>query len=78
MTLSSCGWGDTEARHGLCVHVLVLAQAVYHPSEGYGHTYSTMSWAGLMGAITGYSSANIAISEKGTQWHDGGVVRYLF
>ncbi len=37
---------------------------MFHPSAGYGHTYSTMGWTGLIGAITGYSSAEIAISEK--------------
>lgn len=37
---------------------------VYHPAEGYGHAYSVVGWAGLLGAISGYSSANMAISEK--------------
>jgi hypothetical protein len=42
----------------------VSAQAVFHPSAGYGHAYSTMGWSGLIGALTGYSSADVAISEK--------------
>lgn len=37
---------------------------VYHPGPGYGQTFSSMSWAGMMGAITGYSAAQMAISEK--------------
>lgn len=37
---------------------------VYHPAEGYGHAYSVVGWAGMLGAISGYSSANMAISEK--------------
>ena len=48
-----------------CRCLLRLVQSVFHPSAGYGNTYSTMGWAGLIGAITGYSSSQIAISEKG-------------
>eukprot|EP01138_Halocafeteria_seosinensis_P011254 gb/GECG01011496.1/.p1 GENE.gb/GECG01011496.1/~~gb/GECG01011496.1/.p1 ORF type:complete len:448 (+),score=37.37 gb/GECG01011496.1/:1-1344(+) len=36
----------------------------YHPSEGNGHNFTIFTWAGLVGAITGYSSANMGISEK--------------
>jgi isopenicillin-N N-acyltransferase like protein len=38
--------------------------ATFHPAPGTGFTHTTMSWAGLVGAITGYSSSGLAISEK--------------
>lgn len=37
---------------------------VYHPEKGDGHAFAAMSWAGLVGTITGYSSAKVGISEK--------------
>eukprot|EP01130_Rhizamoeba_saxonica_P002004 TRINITY_DN11815_c0_g1_i1.p1 TRINITY_DN11815_c0_g1~~TRINITY_DN11815_c0_g1_i1.p1 ORF type:complete len:425 (-),score=97.09 TRINITY_DN11815_c0_g1_i1:25-1299(-) len=37
---------------------------VYHPSEGYGHDFSVLSWAGFVGALTGMSSAPFGICEK--------------
>ncbi|CAE7857396.1 dcd1A [Symbiodinium sp. KB8] len=43
---------------------------VYHPST-QGHTFSTLSWAGLLGSITGYSAANIGVSEKVWLHYDG-------
>lgn len=36
----------------------------YHPLVGDGHAFSVLTWAGLVGAVTGYSSADIGISEK--------------
>lgn len=45
--------------------------AVYHPAAGYGQTFASMGWAGLMGSITGYSSAQMAISEKVWLHYDG-------
>eukprot|EP00010_Vexillifera_abyssalis_P002857 CAMPEP_0201552088 /NCGR_PEP_ID=MMETSP0173_2-20130828/13637_1 /ASSEMBLY_ACC=CAM_ASM_000268 /TAXON_ID=218659 /ORGANISM="Vexillifera sp., Strain DIVA3 564/2" /LENGTH=441 /DNA_ID=CAMNT_0047962507 /DNA_START=21 /DNA_END=1346 /DNA_ORIENTATION=+ len=45
---------------------------VYHPDNGtqpsavqpYGHDFSTVGWAGLIGALTGFSSAPVGICEK--------------
>jgi len=37
---------------------------VYHPSADNGHPYSVVSWSGFIGAITGYSSAPLALSQK--------------
>lgn len=36
----------------------------YHPQEGNGHSYTVVGWVGLVGAITGWSSAGVGISEK--------------
>jgi len=36
---------------------------VYHPSD-YGHAFAEMSWAGFVGALTGFSSASVGICEK--------------
>lgn len=44
---------------------------VYHPEEGQGHSFATMGWAGFLGAITGFSSANVAVSEKVWLAYDG-------
>jgi hypothetical protein len=35
---------------------------VYHPNEGAGHPFSVVSWAGFVGAVTGYSSAPVVRS----------------
>ena len=35
----------------------------YHPTDG-GHDFSILTWAGLVGAITGFSSAGMGVSEK--------------
>eukprot|EP01094_Clydonella_sp_ATCC50884_P006231 TRINITY_DN1529_c0_g1_i1.p1 TRINITY_DN1529_c0_g1~~TRINITY_DN1529_c0_g1_i1.p1 ORF type:complete len:435 (+),score=137.22 TRINITY_DN1529_c0_g1_i1:29-1306(+) len=35
---------------------------VYHPEDG--HDFATLGWAGFIGALTGYSSAPIALCEK--------------
>lgn len=37
---------------------------VYHPQDSNGHAFSTMGWAGFIGAMTGYSSAPIGLCEK--------------
>lgn len=36
---------------------------VYHPSEE-GHSFSVLSWTGLVGAITGYGNGDLGICEK--------------
>lgn len=36
----------------------------YHPANGTGYDFTTMTWSGLVGAITGYSSSGMAVSEK--------------
>jgi hypothetical protein len=38
--------------------------ATFHPAPGAGVPFTTLSWAGLVGAITGMSSSGLAISEK--------------
>jgi len=40
------------------------AVVVYHPNQGNGHPFSVVTWLGLVGAITGYSSAPLGICEK--------------
>jgi len=40
------------------------AVIVYHPNAGNGHPYAILSFTGFIGAITGYSSARVGISEK--------------
>jgi len=42
---------------------------VYHPNEGDGHPFFTMSFQGFMGGLTGASS-NLAISEIGVGYPD--------
>lgn len=37
---------------------------VYHPNEGNGHAYAVLTWSGFVGAITGYSSAEVGVCEK--------------
>jgi len=39
------------------------AVLVYHPLEGDGHSFTTLTWAGFIGALTGYSGYT-GISEK--------------
>ncbi|EGG23789.1 hypothetical protein DFA_05925 [Cavenderia fasciculata] len=41
---------------------LVPAIFVYHPTEG-GHEFTTVSWAGFIGSLTGYSG-HMGVSEK--------------
>jgi len=36
---------------------------VYHPTDS-GHPFAVVSWAGLVGAITGFSNAQVGICEK--------------
>jgi len=43
---------------------------VYHPTDG-GHPFSVLSWTGLVGAITGFSDAQVAICEKVWYGYDG-------
>jgi len=37
---------------------------VYHPNKGNGNTFSILSWAGFIGALTGYSSSPFGVCEK--------------
>jgi len=37
---------------------------IYHPNQGNGHAFSTLGWTGFIGALTGYSSAPVAVCEK--------------
>ena len=41
---------------------------IYHPEDGQGHAFSVVGFPGLLGAFTGYSSANLGISEKHIQF----------
>ena len=53
--------------------MLVSVRVYMCAAAGYGQTYASMSWAGFIGSITGYSAANMAISEKARQCsHRGG------
>ena len=36
---------------------------VFHPNDG-SYAYSSLGWVGLYGTLTGYSSSNMAVSEK--------------
>jgi len=40
------------------------ALLVYHPNPDNGHSYSILSFTGFIGALTGYSSKSLGISEK--------------
>jgi len=57
------------------------AIVTYHPSEGYNFTH--LAWMGFIGALTGYSSANVGICEKvwdhynGTYFVEGYPFHYL-
>lgn len=56
--LRALDWGTTSPMANFPV---VL---VYHPADGDGHAFATLSWAGWIGALTGYSSADVGVSEK--------------
>jgi len=45
------------------------AVITYHPSEGYNFTH--LAWMGFVGALTGYSSANVGICEKVWDHYNG-------
>ena len=51
------------------------AVMVYHPNEGDGHAFSLMLFPGMLGAIDGYSSAGIGLSEKYWYTYDGSYSR---
>jgi isopenicillin-N N-acyltransferase like protein len=38
--------------------------ATFHPNAGDGLAYSTLGWAGMLGAITGMSSSGVGVGEK--------------
>lgn len=53
--------------HASCVsHGLLGLQVVYHPSAGNGHAFANVGFVGWIGALSGQSSAHMAISEIGT------------
>ena len=37
---------------------------VYHPEAGNGHAFSSLSWAGFLGTLTGFSEAGVGLSQK--------------
>lgn len=37
---------------------------VYHPQSNNGHAFAVLTWTGFVGAITGYSSAEVGVCEK--------------
>ncbi len=41
------------------------AVVVYHPEEGNGHAFANVGFIGWVGALTGQSAAQMAISEIG-------------
>ena len=45
---------DWDTDGGLQRHPLVM---VYHPKEGNGHAFSILTWPGMVGGLTGMSSA---------------------
>jgi hypothetical protein len=57
MQLRSLDWGtDNPFR-------LAPTLTVYHPETGKGHPNAILTWAGFIGALTGYST-NVGICEK--------------
>jgi hypothetical protein len=36
----------------------------WHPAAGNGHAFTSLGWAGLLGSMTGASSAGLGVSEK--------------
>jgi len=75
-TLGAWGPATKEWSDGGLLHIRALEWAlnspinklatfiVYHPEEGNGNTFAVWSWVGFVGAVTGFSSANLGISEK--------------
>jgi len=47
------------------------AVVVYHPNSDNGHDFAIVTWIGFIGAITGYSSAPIGLSEKVWMHYNG-------
>jgi isopenicillin-N N-acyltransferase-like protein len=43
---------------------------VYHPNSGNGHAFANVGFVGWIGALTGQSSAQMAISEIGVAFPD--------
>jgi isopenicillin-N N-acyltransferase like protein len=56
---------DYEVNAGIQNFPLVV---VYHPNEGQGHAFANIGWAGVVGAVTGISSEQLAISEIGDDY----------
>ena len=57
VVLRALDWGTS----GMFQKYPVLS--IYHPNENDGHAFSTLSWAGFTGSLTGYSS-KVSITEK--------------
>jgi len=56
-------------------YVKYPAVMVYHPNEGDGHSFSYMSFPGFLGAIDGYSSAGVGLSDKYWYHYNGSYSR---
>lgn len=54
----------------LSFFLLFLQITVYHPTDG-GHPFANMGWPGSIGMMTGFSAAQMAISEIGVGYPDG-------
>jgi len=52
---------------------------VYHPAEGNGHAWANLGFAGLTASVTGFSAAQLGLSEIGVSFPDAsfGPERYL-
>ena len=72
-------WGKATASTGALLQLRALDYAVeaeiqrypvvvvYHPEQG--HPFANFTWCGIVGAVTGMSSAPLAISEIGDDYH---------
>lgn len=70
-------WGKATAATGKTMQLRALdwdidgpfknfpAVVVYHPNTGNGHAFANVGFVGWIGALTGQSSVNMAISEIG-------------
>jgi len=84
LTKASCSffgaWGESVKVEGRAYQLRALDYdvvgpfkdfpqvTIYHPSEG--HAYAQVGWPGSVGALTGFSSQKIAISEIGVYFGD--------
>jgi hypothetical protein len=74
-------WGEATKKTGHLLQLRALDYAVgagiqnhpvitvYHPGEGNGHAFANIGWAGVVGAVTGISSEQLAISEIGDDYN---------
>lgn len=75
-------WGKATASTGKTFQLRALdwdvdgpfkdfsAVVVYHPEEGNGHAFANVGFIGWVGALTGQSAAQMAISEIGVAFPD--------